>query len=94
MDDTERRSCEGGKDHRVLGYRFGHSLAPGEACHDEVAGIVPIDLGASRTTRLAAVAASLEDEALCALGDLTACAIDGVLAPIEAHGVRTVMGLA
>ena len=93
---SEGRSCQRREDHRVGGDRLRHSLPAGEACHDEVAGVVAIDVRARRATGLAPVAARLEDETLVStvVGDLSRGGVEVVLVPKEAERVRAVVGLA
>ena len=93
---AEGRGCQRREDHRVGGDRLRHSLPAGEACHDEVAGVVAVDVRARRATGLAPVAARLEDETLVStvVGDLARGGVDVVLVPKEADWVRAVVGLA
>ena len=71
------------------------SFPAGQARHDEVTGVVAVDVGTSRTTCLPAVAARLQDETLVTgvVGDLTRDGVDEVLASVEADRVRAVVRL-
>ena len=94
---TERRGRQGDKGHGMGGDRLRDALPAGEPGHDEVAGIVAVDVGAREASRLSPVAAGLHDDALAvpvAAGDLPGLAVDQVVATEEADRMRAVMRLA